>query len=222
LRRRHCFFAAPLYGEIFCKPPPIHNMSDRVQENWIKIAHPLKPERTDHEFSIDFCNVYEDAHEHILQFLNDSGSSNDEIDLFHTPTRNSSKLVPCKYFEHEPTYTSIITQFDLYCSRDILVAVTQFFHLFGVLCGGIVTTFMMKYIEPRKVMLIGMFAQIVCGNLTGWVNIFELHMFFRCLSAVCCGLMYTAGGLICKLDRSTANHLKSQLSQSHLSCFFSY
>ena len=47
-------------------------------------------------------------------------------------------------------------------------------------------------------MLIGMVTQIICGNLTGLVNMFELHMFFRCLSAVCCALMYTAGGAICK------------------------
>lgn len=164
--------------------------------DWIKIAHPLTEERTDHEFRIDFCNIYEDAHQHILQFFN--GTEADDIDLFHIPPTNSSRLVPCESFEHRASYNSIITQFDLYCSRDILVALTQFFHLFGVLCGGIVTTYMMKYIEPRQTMLIGMLTQIVCGNLTGWINIFELHMFFRCLSAVCCGLMYTAGGLICK------------------------
>lgn len=170
-------------------------------QDWIKIAHPLNADRRDQEFPIDYCNVYEDAQEHIRNFLN--GTDDDSIDLFHIPPTNSSKLVPCESFEERPHYTSIITQFDLYCSRDILVAVTQFFHLFGVLCGGIVTNYMMKVIEPRQTMLIGMITQIVCGNLTGWVNIFELHMFFRCLSAVCCGLMYTAGALICELNQLT-------------------
>lgn len=127
-------------------------MSDHVN-NWIKIAHPLKEDRTDHEFAIDFCNVYEDAQQHIKNFFN---TTRDDIDLFHMPTNNTSRLVPCESFEHQPSYTSIITQFDLYCSRDILVAVTQFFHLFGVLCGGIVTTYMLKCIEPRRIMLIGM------------------------------------------------------------------
>lgn len=184
--------SGPEHGEIYCKPP-INNMTDKVHD-WIKIAHPLKGDRSDHEFSIDFCNVYEDAHQHVLSYFNGT----DDLDLFLMPLQNSTKLVPCQAFEHQANYESIITQFDLYCSRDILVAVTQFFHLFGVLCGGIVTTFMMKSIEPRVCMLIGMITQIVCGNLTGLVNIFELHMFFRCLSAVCCGLMYTAGALICK------------------------
>lgn len=186
-----------MHGEIYCKPP-VDNMS-HIQD-WIKIAHPLKEERRDHEFAIDFCNIYDDAAQHIRNFFN--GTDGDNIDLFHIPPTNTSRLVPCESFEHRPHYNSIITQFDLYCSRDILVAVTQFFHLFGVLCGGIVTAYMMKAIEPRQVMLIGMFTQIVCGNLTGWVTIFELHMFFRCLSAVCCGLMYTAGALICELQAS--------------------
>lgn len=166
-------------------------------EEWIKIAHPLKEEQSDHEFQINFCNIYSDAHDHIAKFFNDT-ENHDDVDLFHEPPSLDSKLIPCESFEHKPDYTSIITQFDLYCSRDILVSVTQFFHLFGVLCGGIITHYMMKIIEPRRVMLIGMITQIVCGNLTGLVEIFELHMVFRCLSAVCCGLMYTAGALICK------------------------
>lgn len=130
----------------------MQNMSDRV-DDWIKIAHPLK-EISDHEFLIDFCNVYEDAQDHVKQYLNGSAI---DFDVFHIPIKDKSRLIPCETFDEEPKYTSIITQFDLYCSRDILVAVTQFFHLFGVLCGGIVTTNMMKFIEPRQCMLIGMF-----------------------------------------------------------------
>jgi len=47
-------------------------------------------------------------------------------------------------------------------------------------------------------MLFGMITQIFCGNLTGHVASYELHVFFRCLSAVCCAQMYTAGGQISK------------------------
>ncbi|CRL01672.1 CLUMA_CG014891, isoform A [Clunio marinus] len=182
----------PYQGEIYCKPP-VDKIKDNVQE-WIKIAHPIKEEQTDQEVVIDFCNIYEDAIDHIREYYNNT--EHDEIDLFKPPSLNSTKLIPCESFEHKPTYASIITQFDLYCSRNILVAVTQFCHLFGVLSGGIITTFMMNHFEPRYTMLIGMLTQILCGNLTGLVNVFELHIFFRCLSAVCCGLMYTAGGLI--------------------------
>lgn len=187
-------FTAPMpqEGEIFCKPR-MENMSHYIND-WIKVAHPVKEKRTDKEFLIDFCNVYEDAMKNPKEIINELNITLSE--RYENITR-PRKLIPCEFFEHRPAYTSIVTQFDLYCSREVLVAVTQFFHLFGVLCGGIITTNMMKYIEPRQCMLIGMITQIVCGNLTGWANIFELHMFFRCLSAVCCGLMYTAGGLIC-------------------------
>lgn len=187
----------PEHGEIFCRPP-VTNMSEM---EWIKMAHPIKERRTDQEVIIDFCNIHEDVHHHITEFLNKTNNFDakfEDFDVFNVTIGHEKKLLPCEAFEHRPQYTSIITQFDLYCSREILIAVTQFFHLFGVLCGGIVTTYMMKYIEPRQCMLFGMFTQILCGNLTGWANMFELHMFFRCLSAVCCGLMYTAGGVICK------------------------
>ncbi|CAO1388922.1 unnamed protein product [Diamesa serratosioi] len=184
---------SPQHGEIFCSPP-IQNMSNKIN-NWVKIAHPMKEEVKDQEFAIDFCNVFKDAHQHVLSFYNDSIMHDDN--LFTIPAINTTQhLIPCESFEHHSDYESIITQFDLVCSRDILVAVTQFFHLFGVLCGGCLAVFMLNYISPRRVMLIGMVTQIICGNLTGLVGMFELHMFFRCLSAVCCALMYTAGGAI--------------------------
>lgn len=53
-------------------------------------------------------------------------------------------------------------------------------------------------ISPRRIMLIGMITQIICGNLTGLVTIFEVHVFFRCLSAACCAIMLTGGSTICK------------------------
>lgn len=58
-----------------------------------------------------------------------------EYDLNRSSTGKS-----CKSFEHFNKYDTLITQFDLVCSRSILAAVTQFFHLFGVLTGGILAT----------------------------------------------------------------------------------
>ncbi|XP_062555789.1 organic cation transporter-like protein [Armigeres subalbatus] len=178
----------PKHGEFFCKPPPEINHYNETQ--WIKVSHPVKEEVHDEEFNIDYCNVFEDAMEHSLQYYNDPN-----IKPWIEPA-NNSRIVPCESFEHHSDYTSIITQFDLVCSRDILVATTQFFHLFGVLLGGILTTEFLKTISPRNIMQIGMYTQIICGCLTGLINIFELHMMFRCMSAICCGFMYNAGGVI--------------------------
>lgn len=183
-------FTAPIpkHGEFFCKPPVPINFLNRTE--WIKISHPIKEEVNDEEFSIDYCNVYEDALEHSLQYFKDP-----DVKPWIQPN-NISKVIPCDTFEHQTDYNSIITQFDLVCSRDILVATTQFFHLFGVLLGGIITTKLLETISPRNTMLLGMYTQIACGCITGLVNVFELHMLFRCLSAICCGLMYTAGSVI--------------------------
>jgi hypothetical protein len=170
-------------------------MTPDVLDHWVKRAHPIKEERADQELIIDFCNIYEDIHDHVVMYFNET---REDVNVFTKPN-NKSRVIPCESFEEKPDYVSVITQFDLYCSRDILVAVTQFFHLFGVLCGGIIATNMMKWIDPKRVMLIGMLTQILCGNLTGLVNIYLLHAIFRCLSAICCGLQYTAGGLICKI-----------------------
>lgn len=165
--------------------------------HWIEMAHPIKEIRPDQEHVLDFCHVYEDFYFHVQDFFN---TSDHEDRHFDPPPIDLTKTMACEVHEHNPKYVSIITQFNLYCSREILIATTQFFHLFGVLCGGIVATNLMKCIDPKSVMMIGYVTQIMCGNLTGWAKIFELHMIFRCLSAVCCGLQYTAGGLICKFE----------------------
>lgn len=124
---------APRHGEFYCKPP--NNVQAQNHTAWIKVSHPAKEEEDDKEFNIDFCNVYRDAQEHAHVYYHYKQQDN-EPKLWEEPTRNST-VIPCNAFEHKSEYNSIITEYDLVCSRDILVAVTQFFHLFGVLTGGI-------------------------------------------------------------------------------------
>lgn len=62
--------------------------------------------------------------------------------------------------------------------------------------GDLILCDFVSSFSPRYVMLFGMITQILCGNLTGHVASYELHVFFRCLSAICCAQMYTAGGVI--------------------------
>ncbi|KAM7362398.1 organic cation transporter protein isoform 2-T2 [Cochliomyia hominivorax] len=183
---------APRHGEFFCKPPP--QIGAKNQTAWIKVSHPQKEEIEDQEFSIDFCNVYKDAQEHAHLYYNYERQE-DEPKVWEEP-ENPKNVIPCTEFEHQAEFHSVITQYDLVCSRDILVSVTQFFHLFGVLTGGILANHLLKNFSPRNVMLFGMVTQIFCGTLTGHVSSYELHVFFRCLSAVCCAQMYTAGGMI--------------------------
>lgn len=131
---------APRHGEFYCKPP--NTVEAQNHTAWIKVSHPAKEEEDDKEFNIDFCNVYQDAQEHAHIYYHYQQKAN-EPKLWEEPTRNST-VIPCNAFEHKSEFHSIITEYDLVCSRDILVAVTQFFHLFGVLTGGILATNLLK------------------------------------------------------------------------------
>lgn len=49
----------------------------------------------------------------------------------------------CEQFKYDSQFYSLIMQFNLVCDRDILIAWTQFWHLFGILVGGVLGTKMM-------------------------------------------------------------------------------
>lgn len=49
----------------------------------------------------------------------------------------------CTQFLYNFDFQSLIMEFDLVCLRDIFVAWTQYWHLFGVLVGGVMATKMM-------------------------------------------------------------------------------
>ncbi|XP_055849422.1 solute carrier family 22 member 13 [Episyrphus balteatus] len=102
----------------------------------------------------------------------------------------------CNSFKYTYDFNSLVMQFNLVCLRDIFVAWTQFWHLFGILVGGVIATKMMLWISPRTTMFIGMVLQIICGCVTGFARDFTLHCAFRCLSAACCALMFTGGHTI--------------------------
>lgn len=73
------------------------------------------------------------------------------------------------------------------------------FEVISSFCASFIIDFFNSF-SPRKIMLFGMITQVFCGCITGLVNDFSLHIFFRYLSAVCCAQMYTAGSMICKTN----------------------
>ena len=57
------------------------------------------------------------------------------------------KKEACTSFIYNYDFQSLIMEFDLVCARDIFVAWTQYWHLFGVLVGGVMgTKMMLKYV----------------------------------------------------------------------------
>lgn len=141
---------------------------------WIKAAQRYTFNRVENEDSYDFCSVYHDAAEKYI---------NQQTDY------DGAHLDRCSSWEHRPIYFSLIHQYELFCSREALVALTQSFHLLGVLLGGIVAFYMLKTISPRRTMLVGMITQIFLGLATGYAPTYELHLIFRCSVAATCSLM---------------------------------
>lgn len=141
---------------------------------WIKAAQQYRFNRVENEDSYDFCTMYHNAPErYSSQEAHYAGAQFDR----------------CSSWEHRPTYFSLIHQYELFCSREALVALTQSFHLLGVLLGGIIAFYMLKVISPRRTMLVGMVTQIFLGLATGYAPTYELHLIFRCSVAATCSLM---------------------------------
>lgn len=51
----------------------------------------------------------------------------------------------CSKFKYDSQFYSLRMQFNLVCDRDIFIAWTQFWHLFGILVGGVLATKMMLW-----------------------------------------------------------------------------
>ncbi|XP_068157302.1 solute carrier family 22 member 12 [Drosophila tropicalis] len=181
----------PRKGELVCRPAGWNaSQSQELLEEHNEINTLLSEERsTDRLFNVDVCSAYALSltQGFVRRYGQEWNTSSRAVDSSH---------LPCEKVEHTTAYKSLITQFDLICSRRVLVAVTQSFHALGALIGGLLAYKALKHISPRRLMLYGMLGQIFCGNLTGLVDTYQLHVYFRCLTSVFCAFMYTAGQFI--------------------------
>lgn len=141
---------APRDGEFFCHPSPkvlntrtqekFERMLDFNKTAWVRMLHPVATDNDGFE-KIDFCNIYADSHKVSEQYFHSISSITED---WISPERNDSKIVPCDRFYHHTDFVSLVTDYNLVCSKDILIASTQFFHLFGVLTGGLLATYLLK------------------------------------------------------------------------------
>lgn len=125
----------PRYGELQCAHPQTNFVVENVTD-FVSLSHPFKVTPSGETTSqLDVCYVYEDQVDEISMNVTE-----EEVDIVSYSER---VLVPCREFIHSGEIRSIITDFDLVCSRTILVALTQTFHLMGVLIGGIIANQML-------------------------------------------------------------------------------
>lgn len=125
---------APNPGEYWCKQPDI--LPQEYQNQWIKVAHPIVEDRK-HRKSVDYCHVYRDVIERPLDYM-DMGSN----ESVHLPP--NATIVGCDHFAYNPDYHSLIVDYNLVCSKELLLPLTQCFHIFGLLVGGIIAYFLLK------------------------------------------------------------------------------
>lgn len=117
---------------IFTAPIPHHeefhcNLPRSSIPNDNELIQMIQPRNADQNYHCErFMNNYlEDG------FINTSDVIQSESDI---------SIVPCTSFNFNSSFESTITKFELVCSRSILVPLSQFFHLLGVLLGGILAT----------------------------------------------------------------------------------
>ncbi|KAH8330558.1 hypothetical protein KR067_004955 [Drosophila pandora] len=99
----------------------------------------------------------------------------------------------CRKFLYTTGFHSLTMEFDLVCLCDFFVAWSQYWHLFGLLIGGVAATKLMRVLSPRQIYGTGIWCLLICSLLMGLVKDFSLHCGLRCLAAVSCCFMITSG-----------------------------
>ncbi|XP_031635382.1 organic cation transporter-like protein isoform X2 [Contarinia nasturtii] len=151
-------------------------------------AHPHKLDKHNRTF-VDYCEVFTELWNSPLEYFN----TPNQTSLIETKNFTTMK---CTHFTFKPEYHSLVADFKLICGRELLLPLSQCFHIFGLLVGGIVAYFLLKHISPKNLMIIGVSAQIIFGNLIGFIRTYEFHILLRALTAASCALMYNSGSVI--------------------------
>lgn len=141
---------APRDGEVFCRPPEtvlnpnttdkFHRLLAYNKDAWMRMLHPETIDEASNEPVIDFCNVFVNADHMAERYFHTMASIRSE--WLRRPN-NETETQPCDRFYHHSDYVSLVTDYNLVCDKTILVATTQFFHLFGVLTGGLLATYLL-------------------------------------------------------------------------------
>lgn len=125
---------APKAGEFWCRP------SQTEHEQWKHLYHPVLSGGSDQRPVFDYCNIYQDMHRDPLAKMDELIGRNITdfvIDGQASSIRLNDTLVKCVDFMFDRKYRSLIVEYNLVCDRKYLVALSQCFHIFGLLMGGI-------------------------------------------------------------------------------------
>lgn len=121
----------PRDGQHWCRPLATTNFTVANPSEWIQTVHPLNAKG-----KIDICHVFADVYENPWKFFGTNQT--------HTQLSMKRTIIPCKDIEIRSDFYSLISKFNLMCSRALLLNLSQCFHIFGLLIGGIIAYFLLK------------------------------------------------------------------------------
>nr|CAD7424731.1 unnamed protein product [Timema monikensis] len=136
----------------------------------------------------DPCNVYEAGYE----MLTRDWEARDLV--------GNGSTIACREFEYLPTHGmthTVVTQWHLVCERQVLVVVSQFLYLLGILVGGFVCWRLLFRYSPRTIMISAMVVQVLAGVGVAYAPHFEIQVTLRFITAAACAHMFTCGYVIC-------------------------
>lgn len=138
---------APKVGDFWCKPPQeiLDNLTDFDHKYWIKMSHPkINNAGGSKQFQLDFCNVYKDVYDN-KEMLYQKIKNSTDSPIFENNIFNENRtIIPCETFHFNDAKHTIITEFNLVCSKKLLVTFSQCMHIFGLLIGGIIAYHLLK------------------------------------------------------------------------------
>nr|CAD7207601.1 unnamed protein product [Timema douglasi]CAD7269938.1 unnamed protein product [Timema shepardi]CAD7422129.1 unnamed protein product [Timema poppensis] len=88
-------------------------------------------------------------------------------------------------------------QWHLVCERQVLVVISQFLYLLGILVGGFVCWRLLFRYSPRTIMISALVVQVLAGVGVAYAPHFEIQVTLRFITAVACAHMFTCGYVIC-------------------------
>lgn len=124
----------PKMGNYWCRPA--HNFRPNSSVDWIHASQPYVQNIHDGEYYYDACQIYKDVMDNPEDYMKYLHTSND--------TMENRTIVPCTNFVFNSDFHSLIAEFNLICSKSLLLNLSQCFHIFGLLCGGILAYMLLK------------------------------------------------------------------------------
>lgn len=123
---------APNPGDFWCKPPA--ELPEINKREWIQYAHPVKIGKN-HVAKTDYCHVYREIYDEPNKFI----GYNATMHSMHNLT-----VIKCPRYEFAQDYQSLVADFTMMCGHEVLLPITQVFHILGLCLGGFIAFHLLK------------------------------------------------------------------------------